>query len=96
MLARRQHESDGGIDIAVDTFHVVRHDRHPMGRWVDLVAPNAVRPQRAGIRIPGPAPKYGEHTVAILLELGYTDSEIDDMLASGAAATQWSERYLPE
>ena len=52
-----QLESEGDIDIAQDTFRVICHDQHPMGRWCDLVAPNAVRPANGKITIPGPMPK---------------------------------------
>ena len=34
----------------------------------------------------GPAPKLGEHTRAVLAQLGYSDAEIDALLSSGAAA----------
>jgi crotonobetainyl-CoA:carnitine CoA-transferase CaiB-like acyl-CoA transferase len=34
----------------------------------------------------GPSPRMGEHTRAVLAELGYTDVEIDALYASGAAA----------
>ena len=91
-----QRESEGAIDISKETFRAVRHDRHPMGRWVDLVAPNAVRPSQAEITIPGPAPKYGQNTRAILARLGYGDAEIQDMIDAGAAAESWSDKYLPE
>jgi len=91
-----QFESDGRIDISKATFRAVRHDQHPMGRWVDLVAPNAVRPDKAGITIPGPAPKYGQDTRTILARLGYADDEIHRMIESGAAAESWSDKYLPE
>ena len=67
-----------------------------MGRWVDLVAPNAVRPEKAKIAIPGPAPKYGQDTRAILARLGYKDADIRRMIDTGAAAESWSEAYLPE
>ncbi|WP_421981189.1 CoA transferase [Roseibium sp.] len=89
-------ESEGTPDIRVNTFSAVRHDLHPMGRWVDLVAPNAVRPERAEITIPGPAPKYGTHTREILAGLGFDDEEIDALIATGHAGELWSERYLPE
>ena len=91
-----QLESAGPIDLDRATFRVVRHDRHPMGRWCDLVAPNAVRPKRAAITIPGPMPKYGAQSEEILARLGYDAAEIEEMMASDAAARSWSEKYLPE
>jgi crotonobetainyl-CoA:carnitine CoA-transferase CaiB-like acyl-CoA transferase len=89
-------ESAGAPDISRATFRAIRHDHHPMGRWVDLVAPNAVRPQNARITIPAPAPKYGADTRALLARLGYDDTQIDRMITARVAATSWSEKYLPE
>ncbi|HUS54737.1 MAG TPA: CoA transferase [Thermohalobaculum sp.] len=89
-------ESARGPDIAHATFRAIRHDRHPMGRWVDLVAPNAVRPQNAHITIPAPAPKYGADTRTVLARLGYDDTKINQMIADRVAATSWSDKYLPE
>ncbi|MCR9149824.1 MAG: CoA transferase [Rhodobacteraceae bacterium] len=94
--ASLQLESAGAPDIRHATYRAVRHDRHPMGRWVDLVAPNAVRPESAPITIPGPAPKYGAETRTVLARAGYAAEEIDAMIATGAAAEGWSARYLPE
>ncbi|WP_291731170.1 CoA transferase [Leisingera sp. F5] len=94
--AALQLESAGSIDLAQATFRVIRHDQHPMGRWCDLVAPNAVRPQAGRITIPGPAPKYGGHTRAILERLGYAPEQAEAMIAGGAAGEAWSEKYLPE
>jgi crotonobetainyl-CoA:carnitine CoA-transferase CaiB-like acyl-CoA transferase len=91
-----QRESEGEIDISKATFRAVRHDQHPMGRWVDLVASNAVRPEKAKITIPGPAPKYGQHTREVLARAGYADDEIGRMIESGAASESWSDKYLPE
>lgn len=91
-----QLESRGEIDLRNATFRAVRHDLHPMLRWVDLVAPNAVRPRNSPIRIPGPAPKYGADTRMILQRLGLNEARIEEMIASGAAGEKWSEKYLPE
>lgn len=89
-------ESAGVPELNGATFAAIRHDKHPMGRWVDLAAPNAVRPECATIIVPGPAPKYGAQTRAVLARTGYTSSEIDQLLADRAAAESWSDRYLPE
>ena len=91
-----QLESAGGVDIKRATYRAVRHDTHPMGRWVDLAAPNAVRPAHAEITIPGPAPKYGAQSRSILARLGYSERDIEGMIAQGIAAEAWSEKYLPE
>ena len=91
-----QIESAGEVDIAKASYRAVRNDSHPMGRYCDLAAPNAVRPTKGTIAIPGPAPKYGQHTEAILRRLGYGGEEIAAMLESGAAGTAWSEKYLPD
>ena len=91
-----QFESAGDIDLRQSTYRVIRHDKHPMGRWVDLVAPNAVRPACAEIRIPGPMPKYGADTREVLQRLGLGADEINRMIASGSAGEKWSEKYLPE
>lgn len=89
-------ESHGPADIRHATYRAVRHDGHPMGRWVDLVAPNAVRPDRASITIPGHAPKPGAQTRVVLSRIGLTEAEIAAMIADGTAADAWSDKYLPE
>ena len=91
-----QRESEGDIDISRQTFRVIRHDCHPMGRWVDLVAPNAVRTRSSRITIPGPMPKYGRHTRSVLMKLGYEERTIDAMIENGSAGLGWSDSYLPE
>ena len=35
----------------------------------------------------GPADRVGEHTEAILSQFGFSDREIEQLLASGAAST---------
>jgi crotonobetainyl-CoA:carnitine CoA-transferase CaiB-like acyl-CoA transferase len=34
-----------------------------------------------------PAPRLGEHSIEVLREAGYTDAEIDVMIAAGVTAT---------
>jgi crotonobetainyl-CoA:carnitine CoA-transferase CaiB-like acyl-CoA transferase len=78
------------------TWAFIRHDPHPSGHRVDLVAPHAVRALNARIEIPAPAPQYGAHTREILAELGYDTSQIDGLLAQGIIAESWSDDYLPD
>jgi len=89
-------ESEGSPDLLGPTFGFIRHDAHPSGRWVDLVAPNAIRPKEAAIVVTEPMPKPGAHTRSILAELGYDTGEIEHMISSCVAAEQWCEKYLPE
>ncbi len=87
-------ESTNDVDIFSSTFAFVRHDQHPSGRAVDLYAPNSIRPHRAQVCIPTPAPKYGAHTRSILAELGYTNEEIGAFVTQEVVAEQWSDVYM--
>lgn len=78
------------------TWAFMRHDPHPSGRRIDLVAPHAVRALNARIDSPAPAPKYGAHTREILAGLGYDTSQIDGLLLQGIIAESWSDDYLPD
>ncbi|RLA05016.1 MAG: CoA transferase, partial [Gammaproteobacteria bacterium] len=96
---REQHlqpESKGSPDLSDATFSFVRHDQHPGGRCVDIVAPNAIRPQSSRISIPSPAPKYGIDSREILAGLGYSNDEIETLIRQGVVSESWSEDYLPE
>ena len=55
-----------------------------------------MRPAKAPIAIPVPAPKYGAHSVQILERLGYAREEIDSLLARKVVGNRWSDKYLPE
>ncbi|RBQ14935.1 CoA transferase [Spongiactinospora rosea] len=89
-------ESAGPVPLR-DSAVFVRHDRHPSGREVDLIAPQAVRPRNARVRMPSDAPRYGAHTREVLAELGFTPAEIDAMAADGSIADSWTadHGYLP-
>ncbi|WP_033289236.1 CoA transferase [Amycolatopsis jejuensis] len=73
----------------------VRHDRHPSGHEVDLVAPQAIRGEHLQVRMPSDAPQYGRHTREVLAELGYRPGDIAAMLRDGVVSDHWSETYLP-
>jgi hypothetical protein len=42
-----------------------------------------------------PSEKFGASTRAILTDLGYAPTAIDQMLRSGGLSESWSEEYLP-
>ncbi|GII97274.1 CoA transferase [Sinosporangium siamense] len=93
---RLVRQSTGPVPLR-DSAVFVRHDRHPSGREVDLIAPQAVRPRHAAVRMPSDAPRYGAHTREVLAELGFTPAEIEAMAADGAVADGWTtdHTYLP-
>jgi len=91
-----QIESEASPDLCDSTYSFVRHDQHPSGRSIDIVAPNAIRPRSARITIPFPARKYGCDSRVLLAELGYSAEEIDNLIHQGVVSESWSEDYLPE
>jgi crotonobetainyl-CoA:carnitine CoA-transferase CaiB-like acyl-CoA transferase len=92
---RAAHTSDETSPWYRSSYHFNRTNSHEVGRSVTLVAPVAVRPETARIVVPGDAPKYGAHTGTVLAELGYSLSDIEQMVSAGAAGLSWSHEYLP-
>jgi crotonobetainyl-CoA:carnitine CoA-transferase CaiB-like acyl-CoA transferase len=78
------------------TYQFTRYEHHPSGHRVDLVSPCAIRPKYARLVVPAPAEKYGRDTRQILIELGYSDQEIQHMFDEGAVSESWGEQYLPD
>ncbi len=74
----------------------IRHEDHPCGYAVDLIAPNSIRLQHAKVMLPSPMVKYGNDTRSILSTLNFSDQQIEEMLHEGVAATSWSKHYLPQ
>ncbi|RTE66703.1 CoA transferase [Amphritea opalescens] len=87
-------ESEANLDGA-QSVAFIRFADHPCGYRLELIAPNSVRPLRSKVRVPVVMPKYGAHTVTLLQQLQFSDSEIEQMIEEGAAAIQWSDRYMP-
>jgi hypothetical protein len=68
---------------------------HPSGHAVTQLDPYAVRPERAPVCALAPAEKYGASTRTILGGLGYSSTQIDEMIAAKAVSESWSREYLP-
>ena len=74
----------------------VRHESHPSGHVIDLVAPTAIRMQHCRTVAPGAAPKFGAHTCELLREQGLTDGQVQELLANGTARESLGDQYLPD
>ena len=68
---------------------------HPVGSPVDNVSPAYVRFENAEIRLAVPMPKLGAHTREVLLQLGYSDQQVDAWESKGVAKESFHEAYLP-
>ncbi|MFK5953541.1 MAG: CoA transferase [Desulfobacterium sp.] len=95
---REQYSSHNETDPhgSGSTFQFTRYDDHPSGHRIDIIAPCSIRPQYAALTVPPPAEKYGKETREILANLGYTNTETNEMIASGVASESWSQQYLPD
>jgi crotonobetainyl-CoA:carnitine CoA-transferase CaiB-like acyl-CoA transferase len=70
-------------DPQVQHLALTRRVPHPTRGEVDVLRPPYTFSDTPATVRSGP-PADGEHTRAVLAELGYTDDEIDDLHASGA------------
>lgn len=85
------------INFDEPTIRFVRHSAHPLGRNVDLPAPNWMRLRNSSLLVGCDAPKFGADSVEVLTSMGYSKETIAKLLETGAVATSWSntEEYLP-
>lgn len=76
---------------------VLARGPHPSGFPTTLPLPTWFRPSVSEICHPHPAPFPGEHTVSVLKEAGWAESEIEQMVEEGVAQTGWAvlPHYLP-
>jgi crotonobetainyl-CoA:carnitine CoA-transferase CaiB-like acyl-CoA transferase len=65
---------------AIDFFPIVEHPSEGALRYVGV----PVVMSRTPAPTPAPAPRLGEHSQAVLGEAGYSISEIEALIASGA------------
>lgn len=90
----RAADGSSGTDTG-SSYAFSRFDEHPSGHTVTQLDPIGVRVLQAGVVAPTPAEKYGASTMRVLRAAGFSDGDIDDLLAVGAIGTSWSEEYLP-
>ena len=77
------------------TLSWVRFTDHPVGGAVELSAPAYVRMKNSKIRLLQPTPKQGTHTREILVELGYSEEAISQLLGDAVIRDQLHDNYLP-
>jgi crotonobetainyl-CoA:carnitine CoA-transferase CaiB-like acyl-CoA transferase len=94
---RRQNSriADDTVGINRGSYSFSIYPDHPSGHCVTQIDHYAIRPTRAKIKAVSPAEKFGRSTHNILTQLGYTQSEIDNLLREKEVAYYWGEEYLP-
>jgi crotonobetainyl-CoA:carnitine CoA-transferase CaiB-like acyl-CoA transferase len=77
------------------SISIARMMDHPVGSPVDNVSPGYAHFENTEIRLTVPMPKLGTHTREVLLELGYSGHEIDQMESNRIVQASFHEAYLP-
>ncbi len=77
------------------SISVIRMMDHPVGNPVDTPAPMYARLKNAPIRLGNPMPKLGSDTREVLLEIGYSDEQINEWISEGVVKEQLHDKYLP-
>lgn len=89
----RTADNRPGIDNGSYSFSIFAD--HPSGRCVTQLDPFAIRPYVAPIRALAPAEKFGASTRDVLRKLGYSNTEITNLIEHKAVSDSWSKEYLP-
>lgn len=80
-MGERLVSNKGADETACETFEIIRYDDHPCGTPLVSVAPDHVRVgEEKSYKRMGASPRTGEHTREILQELGYSSSEIEELV----------------
>jgi crotonobetainyl-CoA:carnitine CoA-transferase CaiB-like acyl-CoA transferase len=95
LRAENLREADGTPGTDRGSYSFSLYDDHPSGRDVIQLDPYAVRATRGRVFALPSTEKFGASTRAILSELGYSDTAIEQMLKTGQLSESWSGEYLP-
>ena len=83
-VMKLQHFADVSEDEQAWANDYLEHIEYPNGH-VDVMPTSPVEMESVGKVVTTPSPKVGQDTRSILADLGYSDAQIDAMLAAGAA-----------
>lgn len=95
--ANLQSADNPALELHGNSLLFLRHAPHPSGRSIDLIAPMAIRFEGLPISVPEDQPQYGAQSRSELVRLGYSNTQIDELLAHGVIAERWGDgSYLPD
>ena len=89
----RIHDGEVGTHFGSYAFSI--YPDHPSGHCFTQIDHYSIRPSRAAIRAIAPTEKFGNSTKEILASVGYSETEIADMIEANIARLGWSKEYLP-
>ena len=87
--------ADGRVGIDCGSFAFSVHTDHPSGHCITQVDHYSIRPERSPIAAIAPTERHGQSTHHILASIGYSDAQIESMLARNIASLGWSAEHLP-
>jgi len=89
------HSADNtpGTDRGSYSFSI--YEDHPSGHRVTQLDPYAIRPSNSKIYALSRPEKFGKSTRQIMLDLGYSESDIEAGIASGSLSDSWGDEFLP-
>ncbi|MDX2374445.1 CoA transferase [Psychrobacter sp. PP-21] len=82
-----------GTDRGSYSFSI--YEDHPSGHRVTQLDPYAIRPSDSKIYALSRPEKFGKSTRQIMLDLGYSESDIETGIASGSLSDSWGDEFLP-
>ena len=77
------------------SISIIRMMDGPVGSPADTPSPTYARFKHTALKLGAPMPQLGVDTREILLELGYSNEQIDEWVSRGVVKEKFHEAYLP-
>jgi len=77
------------------SISIIRMMDGPVGSPADTPSPTYARFKHTSLKLGAPTPQLGADTREILLELGYSNEQIDEWVSRGVVKEKFHEAYLP-